>query len=445
MQSLSHPSMSAVTRGAPSGIDELGAALMKSGLVAFALVDSGNIVAASPALRELLGASTPYRHLDGQSLNSIVSTADRPAVGDFTRSLVRDGNRGEMRCELLHADGSTVPVMLHAAPIDRDDMRQLVLLVTDLSPWVVNDHTGGSARVFQAFDRETGFVAQALLLDRMRIALAAARRYRRRAAVLRVDMEHLERVLHSLSHDAGEEVVAGIAETLRNCVRDCDTIARLGVREFVLLLPEIGHREDAAISAARVVDAISHLFARNAADRRVSATIGVAVFPADGTNATHLMSAAEAAMRLARGTPGGGFAVADATSAELSDMRLLEISQKHLLGIGELDNEHKTLVDQTNQLVRSLQRGAELSTLEYDLRAAMETLRKHFASEARYLETSPYEGAADRKTRNLHFLDELQCILQHVNAQSVALAIRHLHGWLEPHMLDHELAQGARE
>src|SRR5450631_2254943 len=181
-----------VHRAFSSGTDDVASALMKSGLVAFALVDSGSIIAASPALRELLGSTTPYHTIDGQSLLSIVDAGDRPAVSEFCASLTRESTHAQHNCRLLHADGASVPALLRGALITVDERIQLVLVVTDLAPCIGDTPAGDRARLLDAFDRNTGFANRALLLDRTRIALAAARRYRRRAAMLRIDLEHLD-------------------------------------------------------------------------------------------------------------------------------------------------------------------------------------------------------------------------------------------------------------
>jgi len=425
-----------------STADDLGSTLVRSGLVPFIIVEAGNIIAASPLLREMLGSTTPYHHVDGQSLGSIVAEADRPAISDFCASLLREGVRGEFQCHLLHADGSTVPVLLVGSAVMVERQRQLVLLVTDLTPWVGERRPGEGSTLLDAFDRSTGFPNRALLIDRMKIAMAAARRYRRRAALLCIDLEHLDALLGKLVPEAALEIQATVAETLRNCVRDCDTVARVGLREFVVLLPEIGQREDAGLSAARVVQAIATLFEANEDQRRICAAIGVAVYPTDGASPERLVLAAETAMQSMRGAAGGGFALADATSAELATISPLEIRPDFFVGVPEIDEEHRALVDSTNALVQGLRRGDAPSALEPGIRAVIGLLRSHFATEARHLGTSPYEGSVDLKTRNLRFVDELECILLHVNAQSVTLAVRHLYDWLVPHLLnlDHKLA-----
>jgi len=436
MTTLTRYSPSANDRGFTSSTDDLGAALLKSGLVPFLLVHAGSIVAASPALRDMLGGTSPYHHIDGQRLASIVAEPDRGAVEEFCNGLLRSGGRGELRCHLLQAGGNGVPVLLGGNAIAADALQQIVLLVTDLTPWVGEDAGSSPGALPGAFDPATGFATRGLLLDRMKIALATARRHRRRAAVLRIDLEHFEPLLLSLAPAAAGEIEATVAETLRNCVRDSDTVARLNRHEFVLLLSEITERDDAGVSAARVVAAIGALFDGNAAQGRVSAHIGVAVYPTDGTHPEHLLHGADAALGHARRLGRGGFALADATTAELTTIEPLEFRPEYNTGVADIDADHQALMARTNALVESHKSGAAPSTLEAEVRSIAQFLRQHFSHEARFLGSSPYEGSIDLKTRNLRFLDELECILLHVNAQSVLLAIRHLHDWVVPHLLE---------
>ena len=419
----------------PSGAEELAYALLKSDLVAFALVDSGQILAASPALREMLGgAAPPYQHIDGRSFASIVASSDAPGVMEFCSAALRANSRAEHRCHLMRADATPLPVLLAAAPVPMEGVPQLIIVVTDVSPWVGDALAGSRANTFAAFDRTTGFPTRTLLLDRMKIALAAARRYRRRAALLRMDLERLKPLLQSLGPEAADEVQSTLAEALCNCVRDCDTTARLDASEFVVLLPEIGQREDAGLTAARVVQAIEALFARNEPRFRVSAHIGVAVYPTDGTTPERLLHSAESAMHRAQGIREGGFVLADATSAELTALKPIDFLEKYQVGVPEIDAEHRDLVARMNALTDDLAGGADPKALEYDVRAMIELLRAHLATEGSLLAPAGQETSVDAKVHNLRFLEELHCILLHANSQSIALAIRHLHDWLVPHL-----------
>jgi len=434
MTSLIRTPQVPAARLVPSIQDETASALLNSGLVAFLVVDSGNIIASSPTLRELLGATTPYQHIDGSPLASLVPEQDRQSVKDFCARLLQADAPAQLQCHLLDSAGSLLPVQLAGRAVAAGGTRQLVLVATDLTPWVGD---GGSVRgALNAFDAITGFPNRALLMDRLKVALSAARRYRRRSALLRIELENLEPLLESLGAEAALEVQAAIAETLRNGVRDCDTVARLGTRQFAILLPEIGQREDAGISAARVVEAMDRLFGRNEPARRVSAAIGVVVFPADGSNPERLMGAAESALASALGSPGGAFALADATAAELASIQPLEYRQEYVSGVDGIDDDHRMIVERTNALIRDLRTGAPVARMEAQIRALAGDLRAHFEAEARLHGTSPYEGSVDVKTRNLRFLEELNCILVHPTAQSVALAVRHLYDWLVPHLMN---------
>ena len=438
MNSLPRPSDFTKQRAYSSGNDEIAQALLQSDLVAFALIDSGNIVAASPLLRELLGGNAPGQHIDGRNLTSIVAEVDAPGVAEFCRAALNANSRVELRCHLKRADATMLPVLLSAATVGSNGARKLLVVVTDVSPWVGEMAANDSVSSFTAFDRVTSFPTRALLLDRMKIALAAARRYRRRAAVLHIGLDRFKALMQSLASEAADEVQSALAETLRNCVRDCDTTARLAMSEFVVLLPEVGQREDAGVTAARIVAAVDALFARNEPRFRVTAHIGIALYPTDGTTSERLLQCSESAMRKAQCAPDGGFALADATSAELAAIKPLEFVQGYQVGFPEIDAEHRDLVARMNALADDLAGGVDPKSLEYDVRAMIEMLRAHFTTEASLLGQSRQDGGSELKVRNLRFLEEQHCILLHVNSQSIALAIRHLYDWLLAHLQELE-------
>ena len=435
MSTASRQNPYASPRAFSSSLADLGGALMQSGLVPFVLVDNGSIIASSPALRDLLGGNSPYHHIDGHPLASIIDAADRDAVGGFCATLLRSRCRADLRCRLSQHGGTALPVSLAGAIITIDERPQIVLVATDLSPWLSDAPRPLETPLAGAFDAATGFPQRALLLDRMRIALATARRHRRRAAVLRLDLENFDQLLRSVVPRAAEEIETTVAEALRNCVRDCDTVARLNRQGFVLLLSEISERDDAGVSAARVLAAVGGLFARHGpAPAAVRAHVGVCVYPTDGINPERLLHSAEYALQAARGMADGGFALADATTAELAAIDEIAFGDEHLIDVPDIDEEHRNLVARSNAVIRNLSLGVAAAELARDVREILELLRAHFATESHRLATSPYEGAADVRTANLRFLDEIDCILLHVNTQSILLAVRHLHDWLIPHL-----------
>jgi diguanylate cyclase (GGDEF)-like protein len=139
-----------------------------------------------------------------------------------------------------------------------------------------------------------------LLDDRLTRAMAAARRYQHRLAVLFLDLDRFKHVNDSRGHAAGDMVLQSVARRLVACVRDSDTVSRQGGDEFVVLLPEIANADDAAASAKKIVAAIAvpHTVASHQLD--VTATIGISIYPDDGPDPETLVRRADTAMYCAK-------------------------------------------------------------------------------------------------------------------------------------------------
>jgi diguanylate cyclase (GGDEF)-like protein len=283
-------------------------------------------------------------------------------------------------------------------------------------------------------DPSTGFVRPALLQDRAQFALAAARRHRRRSALLRIELHAYGRLLAGLDAEAAAAIEGALAETLRNCVRESDSLGRFGLAGFAVLLAEIAEPDDAGVLAARIIAAIERVFADQPAARRPCASIGVAVYPSDGMRVERLLAAAEGALDSARELAGGGFALADATRAELSALRPISFPRDSAGALVPLDAEYRRLAEIVNALVHDLHEGQDAPSLARRILQLIGVLQEHVQLEAEQGDTGPLDGGLDRRTRDLRFLDELQCLLLHVNAQSVGVAIRHLVDWLTPRL-----------
>ena len=128
-----------------------------------------------------------------------------------------------------------------------------------------------------------------LFRDRVSQVLALARREKRMAAVMMLDLDHFKPINDSLGHATGDRVLQGVARRLLACLRDCDTAARLGGDEFAVLLPEITAAEDAAPVAQRLLDALAKPFIFGGRECSISASIGISLYPAHGATADALL------------------------------------------------------------------------------------------------------------------------------------------------------------
>jgi diguanylate cyclase (GGDEF)-like protein len=145
-------------------------------------------------------------------------------------------------------------------------------------------------------------------LDELTHELARAERQGKQLAVLFVDLDGFSDVNDSLGHAAGDDLLVHAADRLRACVRKSDLVARLGGDEFTAVLPDMRESADAAIVAQHLIAALSQPYDIGHGDTFVAASIGIAMYPADGTTAQELLRHADMAMYRAKAKGRGSHA-----------------------------------------------------------------------------------------------------------------------------------------
>ncbi|MBA5607184.1 EAL domain-containing protein [Duganella sp. FT3S] len=145
-------------------------------------------------------------------------------------------------------------------------------------------------------DGLTNLPNRLLLGDRLQQAIELARRRHGQLAVMFIDLDRFKHINDSLGHAVGDQLLQAVARCLVRCVRGSDTVCRQGGDEFILLLPEIEHAEDAAAIAQKILHAmaLSHLVEHHAL--HIGLSIGVSLFPGDGQDAATLLRNADIAM-----------------------------------------------------------------------------------------------------------------------------------------------------
>jgi diguanylate cyclase (GGDEF)-like protein/PAS domain S-box-containing protein len=139
-----------------------------------------------------------------------------------------------------------------------------------------------------------------LLNDRLTQAIAAARRHSTSLAVLFVDVDHFKKVNDTFGHTIGDELLRAIARRLVAAVRTTDTVSRHGGDEFVVLLSEIAHAADAGISADKILANLAAPYHLGQQTLYSHVSIGIGLFPADGTDAETLIRSADRALLRAK-------------------------------------------------------------------------------------------------------------------------------------------------
>jgi diguanylate cyclase (GGDEF)-like protein/PAS domain S-box-containing protein len=139
-----------------------------------------------------------------------------------------------------------------------------------------------------------------LLKDRIAQAISLSRRHRKSLAVLFLDLDGFKYINDSLGHEIGDKVLQLVAQRVVACLRRSDTVSRHGGDEFVILLSEIAQTGDAAICAKRILTELAMPHEVGEHNVRLSASIGVSIYPQDGDDADTLIKNADAAMYQAK-------------------------------------------------------------------------------------------------------------------------------------------------
>jgi diguanylate cyclase (GGDEF)-like protein/PAS domain S-box-containing protein len=149
-------------------------------------------------------------------------------------------------------------------------------------------------------DALTDLPNRTLFNDRLQAAFNQARRYHRVFALLLVDLDYFKDVNDTLGHAAGDELLIEAARRLSSCVRESDTVARQGGDEFAVILSEMASDDEAEIIARRAVDLLSEPYHLDAGTARISACVGIALYPHHGQDAEQLQRNADMALYAAK-------------------------------------------------------------------------------------------------------------------------------------------------
>ena len=142
----------------------------------------------------------------------------------------------------------------------------------------------------------TGLPNRMLFQDRLSKAIELARRQDGRLAVLFMDLDQFKYINDSLGHPVGDQLLQSVARRLVRCMRRSDTVSRRGGDEFILLLSHIAQPEDAAVTAQKILAALAPPHLIDQQELHISASIGISIYPEDGTDAEALTKSADTAM-----------------------------------------------------------------------------------------------------------------------------------------------------
>ena len=202
-------------------------------------------------------------------------------------------------CILVRRDGHESAIEDSAAPIhDRDgQVTGAVVVFHDVS--MARSVVQEMSRLAQ-HDALTDLPNRMMLKDRITQGISLALRNHNQLAVLFLDLDGFKHINDSLGHAIGDKLLQSVAARLVACVRKSDTVSRQGGDEFVILLPEVTHAADAAVSAAKIISELKKEHTLGEHRLRVTVSIGVSTYPDNGEDAETLIKNADTAMYYAK-------------------------------------------------------------------------------------------------------------------------------------------------
>jgi diguanylate cyclase (GGDEF)-like protein/PAS domain S-box-containing protein len=205
--------------------------------------------------------------------------------------------RGEVRSR--RSDGTELPLLLTIAPIQNNvaGASRYVLTATDLTEVRKAEER---LQYLAHHDPLTDLPNRLLTTERLAHALKRGKRRNERIALLFIDLDRFKWVNDTLGHGAGDTLLGEIAQLMKNCIREDDTVGRFGGDEFLIILDPVEKAQDIAQVADKIIESVSAPLLIAGQEVIISCSIGISLFPEDGTTAEYLIRSADTAMYAAK-------------------------------------------------------------------------------------------------------------------------------------------------
>ena len=232
---------------------------------------------------------------DFEAFVTAVHDDDRALVQAAIRQALKSDLHFEMECRIIWPDQS-IHWLAVRGQIARNAAMRAERIIGVANDITVRKHAEQHIAFLAHHDPLTGLPNRALLQDRIARAITFSHRNDTQIAVMFIDLDHFKTINDSLGHQLGDALLRMVAERILGCLRDLDTVARLGGDEFVVVIPELAQGNDVNTVAVKLLESLATHFHLQGHDLHISASVGISIYPADGTDAETLMRNADTAM-----------------------------------------------------------------------------------------------------------------------------------------------------
>ena len=242
----------------------------------------------------------------GRDPSMLASGRHEQAFFDEMGQALRE--RGEWRGEIWNRrkNGEIYPVWENVTVV-RDEYGQVINYVALFSDISAIKETEERLAYLAHHDPLTGLANRLRFTANLEQALETAKRHQHKMALMYLDLDAFKPINDARGHSVGDEILKLVADRLARCVRAEDTVARLGGDEFAIILHDIARSEDAAAVARKVIGTLSEALVFGEDTYRITASVGISIFPDDAKRQDGLLRAADAAMYRAKESRSGDY------------------------------------------------------------------------------------------------------------------------------------------
>jgi diguanylate cyclase (GGDEF)-like protein/PAS domain S-box-containing protein len=228
-----------------------------------------------------------------------ITRLDPPEFAAKVAKRLNDIEKGGTIFESTHLrkDGTAMQVEINGRTIELNGKKVIFSIIRDIS-----SRKTVELKIAQLahFDELTNLPNRNLFYDRLDQAVARAKRYHQKFAILFMDLDGFKQVNDEFGHHVGDSLLGMVAERLTKSARDMDTVARVGGDEFVFILNNIEQADNVSLVANKILESLSRPFVVKGKSCSIGCSIGISIFPDDTEEADTLVKMADDAMYIAK-------------------------------------------------------------------------------------------------------------------------------------------------
>jgi len=237
-------------------------------------------------------------------------------------------------------------------PLDAEALESLHTIALQIGQYEQRKRTEEALRYVAGHDGLTGLPNRSALQRAMSRAIKRSIRHQKRMAVMFIDIDRFKHINDTLGHGVGDAMIQACAKRLATVLREDDVVARFGGDEFVLVLENLSKASDAAVMAEKVLACCAEPFFIDGRELHVTASVGMSVYPEDGTDGETLLKNADTAMYRAKDKGCGSYQFyAAQMNAQGTERLMLESGLRHAVERGELTLHYQPKMDLHKQRI----------------------------------------------------------------------------------------------